>query len=126
MEINNILSATGISLPDAINGLSKIIEFLPKAKGYVPMAANLNTLYDAKPDEKIILSLVPVYPKYTGNETAEEKAKLDALCEVKIAVLKMKRNAAGETVISDECASWKLFEEIEKITSLFPAMPKQP
>lgn len=122
LNIAELLSKSGISLPDIMDKLPKILSFIPKAKSYIPMVKNLDVFFKIKENEKIIFSLMPVTPTYTGNETPEQKEKLDSLCEIKISVLVITKNAQGETVIDREVAIFKAFEEIEKISSLFPKM----
>lgn len=122
MEFNlsNILTETGLSLPEAMDKMQKAVSFVPKVKSYMPMIKKLDSMFNVKPGQKLLYSIMPVIPTYTGNETPEEKAKLDSLCELKVSVLVIEKNAAGETVIADEKISFKVFEEVEKITSLFP------
>lgn len=122
LNIAELLSKTGLNLSDVMNKLPKILEFIPKAKSYVPLVKNLDAVFKIKEGEKLIFSVMPVTPKYSGNETPEEKIKLDELCEVKISVLVIKLNDNKETVIDREVATFKAFEEIEKISSLFPKM----
>lgn len=124
MEINfsDLLSKTGLSITDVMDKLPKILAFVPKAKSYIPMTKELEKVFKIQKGEKLIYSLMPICPTYTGTETPDEKDKLDAMCEIKISVLVIRLNEKNETVIDREAVSFNAFQEIEKISSLFPKM----
>ena len=98
------------------------IKFIPQVKSYIPLAKQYGDSLGVTSEQRLIYAAMPLSPVYTGNETPEQKAKLDATNEIAIMVLVLGKNAAGETIIVEEKQRFLAFAEIEKITSLIPAM----
>ena len=124
MELNiaELIGKSGFSLPDIITGVSKFTAIVPVIKENIPKIAEFEKSFGAKPGQKIMYTLMPVIPALDGTETEEQVKQKNSKSEIRFMVLLVEQQD-GKTVVVDEKVCVYLFEEVEKITQLIPAMP---
>lgn len=121
LNIAEILSKTGLSLPQALEGIQKAVSFIPTVKGFIPKIKDYEKSFNLKPNQRVLYCAQPLVPTFTGNESEQEIKDMNALCDIRIMALVIEEEN-GQTKIVDQKFELKAFEQIEKITSLIPSM----